>query len=621
MLDPGQGPGDAARVLVLVDRLAAAGTDPAAARAVERVRKAVDAGAAPAGLRHISDGLSAGAAGDVPTGLSVDDAGGVVAAVHDHPLLVLDEVGPDEVAATVTALVDDGRRVIVTAADTAALDAVRGGLSGATRDRVVDALPTLAPADLRRLRGLLATSTPSRRARSAQQLPDRTRLPDVAQVAELCAVAVRPGPAGAEMIGDVLAELDDERRDAVTAVARCVNRSLSMLAGRDEPWTRELLGDLVHGRRRSQFERLVQSTAQALSTVEDGQNDLPVRVLAPPPPDAVDMLVSYLEFREAGGRARSWFRSAAQREVEPVLRILQVDGRQPDSVDDLRMVLTHFELGERLAAVDDACVEVGLSPPRNAGELATLSAALDAVAVAARSVGALRHDVLFLHPGSPLAVPDVAAAEQFAAAVLHYVENGSATHATARLNGLADALAALAPAEATAPEHQRAAAALRARDADGYAAAVDALIGAQHELRDEQRTAALLAELGSPSLAHAWTPVEGNGAVRTGLVWLPPVDRLLEELPPPDRADVVVVLGAGGLGLDRALVAAAAPRVVAAAAPGAKADGATLLGLLREASAPVVRGSADSEGRVVALSPGARSVALPERGRVEQAGA
>lgn len=599
MRDLGSAPSDDSGLLVLVDRLAAAGADPAAARAIERVRGAVKAGTPPAGLRHIADGLTAG--DEVSPRRSVDDAGGVVAAVRDHALLVLDGVAPADVATTVTALVDDGRRVIVTAADEAALDAVRAALSPAARDRVVDALPTLAPADLHRLRVLLATSTASRRARSTQHLPDPARLPGVAEVAELCAVAVRPAPAGAELIADVLAELDDERRGAVTAVAGRVNRSLSLVAERAEPWTWELLGDLIHGRRRASFERLVQSTAQALATIEEGRDNPPVRVLAPLPSDAIDTLDSYLMYREAGGRARSYFRSAEQREAEPVLRLLQVGGRQPDTGDDLRVVLAHFELGERLAAVDEDCAEVGLSPPRNAAELAALAAALGAVVTAARSVGALRHDVLFLQPGSPLAVPDVAAARQFATAVLHYVENGSAAHATARLDGMADAVAALASAEVTAPEHERAVHALRARDAADYAAAVDELVGAQHELRDEQRTATLLAELGSSSLAQAWTPVDGNGAARTGLAWLTPVDRLLEELPPPDRADVVVVLDAGHLGVDRALLAAAAPRVVAAATSGTAADGATLLGLLQEASATVVRGrSAGADGRVVA---------------------
>ena len=84
---------------------------------------------------------------------------------------------------------------------------------------------------------------------------------------------------------------------------------------------------------------------------------------------------------------------------------------------------------------------------------------------------------------------------------------------------------------------------------------------------------------------------------------------------------MVVVLDAGRLGLDRALLAAAAPRVVAAVPPGGRSGSATLLGLLNRASALVIRGRAgEAPGRVVQLTPGTRS--LPARGGdVEQAGA
>src|SRR6185295_703029 len=110
---------------------------------------------------------TAAGTGELPPAPRVpaDDPGSVVAAVRDNPLLVLDDVEPDEVAAAVAALVDDGRRVIVTAAAAGALEAVRAALPSGVGDRVVDALPALAPADLHRLRGLLVTSTPGRRAR------------------------------------------------------------------------------------------------------------------------------------------------------------------------------------------------------------------------------------------------------------------------------------------------------------------------------------------------------------------------------------------------------------------------------------------------------------------------
>ncbi len=623
MLDMGPSASDDESLLVAVDRLGAAGSDRVAARAHEQVRRAVGARVPLPGLHRLVANLAAVDAGELPPPprRPADEPGSVVTAVRDHPLMILDDAEPAEVAAAVAALVDDGRRVIVTAEDTAALDAVCTMLPAAVTDRIVGALPTLAPADLHRLRGLLATSTPARRARSTQQLPEPAAFPAVDTVAQLCATAVRSSGPGVEVIAGVLGELDAERRGAVTAIAQCVRRSLTVLGAHTEPWIWDLLADLVVGRHRSEFDRLVLTTAQALSTIDDGRGDPPVRAVGRLPEGSVEALVAYLDFLDTGGRARSYFRSSVQRDVEPVLRLLRVGDREPATADELRIVLTHFELGERLVAVDADCAALDLPTPQNPEELTALSQVLTDIGAAARSIAALRHDVLFLHPGSPVSVPDVVSAEQFAAAVLDYDENGSPHEAAERLDALADTLAALASPQATAPEHARAVAALRARDPGGYAAAVEDLVGAHLAQRDERRTAALLAGLGAESLARAWTR-GGAGPVRFGLVWFAPTERLLAELPPPDRADVVVVLDAGRVGIDRALICAAAPRMLAVAGRGSRSGGSTLVGLLSRASALVLRGpSADVPDRVVVPLPaGARAVPVP-RGEVEQAGA
>jgi hypothetical protein len=400
-----------------------------------------------------------------------------------------------------------------------------------------------------------------------------------------------------------------------------VQRALTVLGARTEPWVWELLGDLVHGRRRSEFDRLVQSTAQALATIDDGRGDPPVRATEPLPEESVDALVAYLDFLEDGGRARSYFRPTVQRDVEPILRLLRIGDHEPATSEELRIVLTHFELGERVVTVDGDCAALGLPTPQNPDELTVLAQALTDIGTAARSVAALRHDVLFLHPGSPVSVPDVAAAEQLAAAVLDYGENGSPRQAGERLDRLADDLAALVPPQFTAPEHARAVAALRARDPVEYAAAVDGLVGAQLAQRDERRMVDLLAGLGSDVLARAWMAADDGVPARTGLAWFTPTERLLADLPPPDGADVVVVVDAGGAGVDRALLGAAAPRLLAVAAPGTRAGGTTLLSLLYRAGALVIRGrSTDTPGRVVPLTANTRAVPVP-RGQVEQAGA
>ena len=633
MLDVGPSPSEVDSLMTFVDRLGAAGTDAAAARAHERIATDIAAGVVPPGLRRLAEGLSAGtgAAAPPPPRRPADDPASVAAAVRDEALIVLEEVGPDEVAAAVAALVDDGRRIAVTGADAAALAAVRRALPAAAADRAVDALPALTPADLHRLRGLLATSTPARQARAAQQLPPLHALPAAAEVDELCAVAARPTPRGTEELVPLLAELDADRRAAVTALAGEVARTLTALGGRGEPWTWELLADLVHGRRRPAFDAIVQSAAQALTTIDDGRDDPPVRVVGPLPADAVDVLVDYLEVREAGGRTRGPFRSVwpsggVPREVVPVLRRLRVGDREPESVHDLRVVLTWFELREKLLAVDADCAALGLPTPQNPTQLRALSDALRDVGAAARSVGALRHDVLFLDAGSPLAVPDVAAAEALAIAVLDYAENGSATEAGRRLDALAHGLAAHAPPGSTAPEHARAVAALRARDAPAYRDAVQDLVRAHRELCDEQRTAALLTGLGSPTLAAAWDRSRSAAArtgapVRSGFAWFRATPALLADLPPADRVDVVVVVDAAGEGVDRALLAAAAPRVVAAVARGGRSHPGSLLGLLHRAGALVIRGRSPVGGRVVPLPPAPRPRPVPGHGGVGQAGA
>ena len=342
MLDIGPGVSDDKSLLVVVDRLGAAGSDRVAARAHEQVRRAVVARVPLPGLRRLTANLAAVDAGELPPSPRhpADEPGSVVMAVRDNPLMILDDVEPAEVAAAVAALLEDGRRVIVTAEDTAALGAMRSMLPAAATDRIVGALPTLAPADVHRLRGLLATSTPARRARTTQQLPDLAAFPDADAVAQLRITALRSSAPGVEVIADVLGELDADRRGAVSAIAQCVQRSLRLLSAHSEPWIWDLLADLVVGRRRSEFDRLVLSTAQALSTIDDGRGDPPVRATGRLPEGSVDALVAYLDFLDTGGRARSYFRSSVQRDVEPVLSLLRVGDHEPATADELRIVLT-----------------------------------------------------------------------------------------------------------------------------------------------------------------------------------------------------------------------------------------------------------------------------------------
>lgn len=605
---------DAEELLVFVDRLvaAAAEDDPSAAAARVRIAQAVRGGSRPPGLRLLAEAL-ARSAGEPPSQRRpAGDPASLVAALHATALATLEQVGSLGVAAVVSALVADGRRVLVTADDPAELAAVRTGLAPA---HVVTTLPDLSARELRALRRLCATTTESARARAGQQIPEPTALPDPDEVRHRCAEAALPSAGGVgSQIGEVLAGVDAERRAAVTAVARSVTAALAELTtGPGQPgrqWVWDLLGALVHTRHRSEFERLVQDVAQTIPTAQRLADQDEVTLAAPLPEAAVATLERYEEFLAAGGRSRSFLPPPVQRDAQPLLKGIRVGDRRPDSLEDLRLLLDQLSLAAWMRRIAEDCAVIGVPAPGTPDELVELSERLARVGAAARTVGALRHDVLFLATDSPVSVPDVDSAAEVALAVVEYEENGSPDAAADWLELAADAAAALVPAVATAPEHAAAVAALRAADPDAYESALDAVGAARRQQRDEEQRSELLDRLraGAPALADLWA---GGGT--TGFVQLAPAADVLSALPDPDSVDVVVVLGAQRLGVDRLLLTAAAPRLVAVAPDdAAEHDEPTLLTAVRRAGALVVRAAtAAAPGGVARPLPRGAGVARP----------
>jgi hypothetical protein len=605
--------GDDAGLAVFVDRIAAAGSDTPTSRARDRIREGVAGGHVPPGVRRLAEALAASVGERAPAPRrSGEDDGIVVAALRSTALVVFDDVDAEALAATVTALVTDGRRVVVTAETTDELGGLRTALSARIADRVIDDLPGLDPDRVREVRRLLATATDGRRSRSGQRLPAPAAVPHRAEIAALCARTSRPvgrTPA-AGLVPHLLGGLESTRRDAVVSVARYVCRSLAALPpAAEQPWCRHVLGDLIHHRHRPAFDQLREDTAQAMSALERCRT-LPAVVLsAPMPTGARDLLDRYAEFLATSGRARTYLRKPAiQRETEPLLRTVTVGGRRPETADDLRRVLEHLELGERLSRIDRGCRETGIPAPRDEQELVRMSGAVVAVAAAARAVGALRHDVLFLGEGSPVSVPDVEAAADVAGAILDFADLGSADEAAARLDRFADELAEAVPADRRSPEHAAAVHALRRRDPAGYAAAVDALGAARREIQDAARQDDLLDQLAAhtPGLAQAWSRLSSTEPSALGFACLRAAPDLLGAMPGPDAADVVLVLGAQRLGVERLLLAAVAPRLVAVVPHGARREAApTMLSVLERASALVIRGrpAAVTAANVVPMPP------------------
>lgn len=599
--------GDDADLAVFADRLAAAGTDRPTALAKRQIRRVIAAGYSPPGLRRLAESLAASVS-EVPPSQRrpSEDPGSVVSAVRVNGLVVLEDFDAAAVADAVSALLADGRRVVVTGSTVAELAEVRHSLPADVVARVVDQLPALPPGEIRELRTLLAMSTPGRRARPGQVLPDPSALPSPADVERLCTHAGRGEGSGATpgMVPSLLADLDAARRDAVTSVARCVNRSLDEMPPRvGGEWAWRLLSDLIYGTNRGVFDQMMEDAAQSVAALDRTRSAPAVQVSAPLPPGSVDALRRYREFVAAGGRVRPFFRPPVARDVQPVLRMLRVGGRVPESAEDVQRVVDHLEVGERLTRIDSNCAQIGVAAPRNEGELSELADGLVRVAAGARSVGALRHDVLFIAPNSPLSVPDVDTAEQVARAIVEYAEHGSTEEADRDLERMAFRLESPYAIAAMSPEHRWAVDALRTQDAVGYDAALDALGAARREAQDEARQADLLRRLGegAPRLAEAW---EALGGTALGLVCFVPIDGLLSSVPEADAADAVVVLGAARLGVERLLLTAVAPRLIAVVAPGERPEGSpSLLSVLRRASALVIRGRvAAGSGRVMPIT-------------------
>jgi hypothetical protein len=119
-----------------------------------------------------------------------------------------------------------------------------------------------------------------------------------------------------------------------------------------------------------------------------------------------------------------------------------------------------------------------------------------------------------------------------------------------------------------APEHKLVIDSLRERDANSYAAALNSLAAARKEQRDVLTKARLLEKLREqlPELATVWADI-APGSRGLGFAWFATPEDVLNVVPLVDVVDITLVLGAGQMGVERALIAAAAPRLIAVSMP------------------------------------------------------
>ncbi|ALE75582.1 superfamily I DNA and RNA helicase [Pseudonocardia sp. Ae168_Ps1] len=598
---------DPEALVAFVERLAGSGRGgPATGAARSRIVDEVHDGRVPAGIRTLAGALESPVPPRQRRG--DEDEETLLGAVSEEPLVVLSEAGPAELARALADLTGYGMRVLLTGAQAERLGAVRAALPADVAGRVVDRLPALPSTELRRLRRLLATAGVDRYGRAGQQLPPEDALPGPADVAGCCDRANRvvdgtdTGASGeARIVPGLLRDLEIDRRAAVTQVARCALASLETLTGApDADRLQGVAGRLVHSGLRAEFESLQGLAARQRDDRARLASGARVEVVEPLPEGGDVTIRRYLDFLDSGGRSRSYFKPQEQKEAEPLLRGFRLDGAAPQTYDQIATVSQHLHLARRDDEIARLCSVLGLPVPRSPQDLPGLVDALDKIAAAARSVGALRHDVLFLQQDSPVSVPDLAAAERVARAIVDYDEHGDPAEAADELERLALRCEAAVPFDATAPEHTAVVAALRRHDAEAYAAALEELGRARREMLDRDELQRLLGELSAshPDLARAWAADGAAEVPGFGLLHVAGSDDLLRNLPSADSADLVVVLGAGALQADGLLLTAAAPRMLAVVGdePRAESSGTTLLEVLNQASARFLRGTGTPAG-------------------------
>lgn len=583
---------------VLVDGLAAQAETlavPALTAAVEEIRERTGAGRLPVGLQRLAEVLNPG---PVPAPRQpIGDLAAAADCIRRNPATVLDATDPAAVARVVAALVGSGLRLLVTGPDAGELAAVRAALSPETAGLCLEGPQPLIATELRELRVLLATRTRERAGRVHQLLPDPSVVPDPDEVAELCTAAGRPTfppTTSAELVPELLGELPAHRLNALIETAKQCDVAVSALNRDGEaPWSWDLLEALLFGRSWQPFERLIGLCSETID-LADGLRDAgdQLAVVGTIEADDLQHLRRYADFLDSGGHARSYFRSPEQRAAEPVLRQLRLDNTPLKSSKILRHALAFVQLIGDIERLGDVCRDLDLPEPRDIPAVTRLLRRLETVAEAVRAVEILRHEVLFIHPTSPVSMPDMEATEAVARAIISSGGAGEMSAARRRLNELAERFGATLPARLhadtlrvdslaeleadgpgfgepgelmPAPEYLAAVNALREHQVTEYLAALQGLAGARREQAEERRLRELLDRLreAAPGLAEAWQRTGGR-TFAPGTVRFQPVTEVLAELPAADIVDVVVLTGADQLDPGYLAVAAAAPRLLVA---------------------------------------------------------
>lgn len=379
-------------------------------------------------------------------------------------------------------------------------------------------VPPLSAREFHQLRNLSMQDTAERRARAAQWIPAEGELPEPGELAELIADEQRahrdaaddPDPLAKELAGmgadalDALSTVADEVR---AALRRC---QLDGAGSATAPeWVGRALRDRLAGRNVGVWDHLcaLGGTARQLQDrlAQDGVGhyvDLP-----PLTTGSLGRARGWLAVGEAlrkhfesGGKLRKVLPKQVQKDAQPLLDAVHVDGSPPDTGEKVRAALNRIEaevavvqLAEKWADADLA-VSLGERVNRTLSEIGDNEAWLQRVS----EVAAARDRVADVLAGNgvqgDLSTPEHL--DALVAAIPGAQRHVRAERARHRVEELHRSLAAKLGAERACPEVAALLSAVQERDQERYADALSRLDSARQEQAEEVHRAKLARTLG-----------------------------------------------------------------------------------------------------------------------------
>jgi hypothetical protein len=415
-----------------------------------------------------------------------------------------------------------------------------------------DQAPTVEPSPLseaeqEELRRLRLTETERRRQRTDQWFPPTAQLPNPDHVADLVAglEAAAAQATGTphrplDLIPHLLEQLPPQRAERLVSAAGACRDALRAMAGAGiSSWASPLLARLIFGMARADFDALLPAAAE-VGRAADALHGAAYRMVlvGPPPPDAVERLAAYIGYLENGGNPRRFPAAPQQRAAGTVLRQLGLNGAARADIGALRQAMTFLQLTASTRDVVELCGRLRVPEPKTTpAAVARRLRELQRVDHAARAVEALRREVLFIHPSSPIPVPNMDAVTAVTAAVLLAAETVPRNRAA--LAAMADALTA-PPGTHAAPEVAELATAVRTGNLAAVENALDRLTDAGRELADQLRLVELEDRLDAPAEQPAdANPTDGADTSTEAEVAPSPAEPITSTGAPVDELDEV----------------------------------------------------------------------------------